>query len=220
MFAHADIVSVNLPFDAGLATPYLSHRLRWDVSGVLPDELAAQFGIEEDQMREEFFMRGWNDVIRGRRSIETVLREALQRMGATADVESVLACWFEADYSPVVETFDLARRAAQAGCRVVLATNQEHRRAEYLRRRIAAVLPLDRVFYSAELGVVKHDRRFFELASLRLDLADAQRASVVFVDDVAENVEVARAVGWRAVHASVDESWRHEVEDNLGLLHI
>lgn len=202
--------------------------LALDVDGVLLDpdrhgrgpwtnELAAQFGIDEDQMREEFFMQGWNDVICGRRSIETVLIEALQRIGATIDVEAVLACWFEADYSPVVETFDLARRAAQAGCRVVLATNQEHRRAEYLRRRIAADVPLDRVFYSAELGCVKHDRRFFEMASQRLDLTDAQRPSVVFVDDAAENVEVARAVGWRAVHASVDESWRHEVENNLGL---
>lgn len=203
--------------------------LALDVDGVLLDpdrdgrgpwtnELAAQFGIGEDQMRKEFFMRGWNDVIRGRSSIETVLGSALRRIGTTIDVESVLACWFEADYSPVMETFDLARRAAQAGCRIVLATNQEHRRAEYLRRRIAAVVPIDRVFYSAELGCVKHDRRFFELVSQRLGLTDAQRPSVVFVDDVAENVEVARTVGWRAVHASVDEAWRDEVENNLGML--
>ena len=168
-------------------------------------------------MQEVFFRQGWGDVIRGRRSIETVLGEALQRIGVTVDVESVLACWFEADYCPVAETFDLARRVSHAGCRVVLATNQEHRRAEFLRRRIGAAMPLDHVFYSAELGYVKSDRRFFELVSQRLNLTADQTPSVVFVDDVAENVEVARAVGWRGVHASFDESWRHEVERNLGL---
>jgi hypothetical protein len=34
----------------------------------------------------------------------------------------------------------------------VLATNQEHRRADYLRRRIGAAVPLDRVIYSADVG--------------------------------------------------------------------
>lgn len=202
--------------------------LALDVDGVLLDpernglgpwtnELAAQFGIEENQIREEFFLERWEDVIRGRSSVESVLGEALRRLGVTVDVESVLACWFEADYAPVEASFALARRAAHAGCRIVLATDQEHRRAEYLRRRIGAVLPLDRVFYSAELRYRKHHRRFFELASQRLGLTDAQRPSVVFVDDVANNVEAARSVGWRAIRASTDESWRQEVEHSLGL---
>ena len=123
--------------------------LALDVDGVLLDpdrngdghwtnELTARFGIERAQLRESFFMNSWDDVINGRRTVEDSLREALALIGTTVDVESVLSCWFDADYAPIEETFDLARRAAAAGCRVVLATNQEHRRAAYLHRRIGA----------------------------------------------------------------------------------
>jgi putative hydrolase of the HAD superfamily len=202
--------------------------LALDVDGVLLDpgrngdgpwtnELTARFGLERVQIDEAFFMQGWDDVVNGRRSVEEGLGEALGQLGATVDVESVLSCWFDADYAPIEETFDLARRAALAGCRVVLATNQEHRRADYLRRRIGAVVPLDRVLYSADVGCQKHDRRFFEVASEHLGLTAAEWPSVVFVDDVMANVEVARSVGWRAVHASTDQPWRQEVAEHQGL---
>jgi putative hydrolase of the HAD superfamily len=202
--------------------------LALDVDGVLLDpdrngdghwtnELTARFGIERVQLRETFFMQSWDDVVNGRRTVEDGLGEALARIGTTVDVESVLSCWFDADYAPIAETFDLARRAAAAGCRVVLATNQEHRRADYLQRRIGAAVPLEQVIYSADVGCQKHDPRFFETASGRLGLNPDQRANVVFVDDVMHNVEVARSSGWRAVHASVDQPWRNEVADLLGL---
>ncbi len=202
--------------------------LALDVDGVLLDpdrhgdghwtnELTARFGIERAQLRESFFMQSWDDVVNGRRTVEDGLGEALARIGTTVDVESVLSCWFDADYAPIEETFDLARRAAAAGCRVVLATNQEHRRADYLQRRIGAAVPLERVIYSADVGYQKHDPRFFETASDRLGLTTDRRTSVVFVDDVIHNVEVARSAGWRAVHASADQPWRHEVADLLGL---
>ena len=204
--------------------------LALDVDGVLLDpdrrgegnwtnELTARFGIEHTELRAAFFLQSWHDVIIGRRSVEDGLAEALKQLGVAVDVESVLSCWFDADYVPFEETFDLARSAAEAGCRVVLATNQEHRRAQYLRRRVGAVLPLNDVLYSADIGYTKHDHRFFEVASRRLGLTRAQRPSVVFVDDVLANVEVARSVGWQAVHASTEQPWRQEVEELLGLPH-
>jgi putative hydrolase of the HAD superfamily len=202
--------------------------LALDVDGVLLDsdrngdghwtnELTARFGIERAQLRKSFFMNSWDDVVNGRRSVEDGLGEALALIGATVDVDSVLSCWFDADYAPIEETFVLARRAAAAGCRVVLATNQEHRRAAYLRRRIEAAVPLDDVIYSADVGCHKHDPRFFEVASDRLGVNLDERASIVFVDDVMNNVEVARSAGWRAVHASADQPWRHDVAGLLGL---
>ena len=202
--------------------------LALDVDGVLLDpdrngdghwtnELTARFGIERAQLREAFFMNSWDDVINGRRTVEDSLGEALARIGTTVDVESVLSCWFDADYAPIEETFDLARRAAGAGCRVVLATNQEHRRATYLHRRIGAAVPLERVICSADVGCQKHDPRFFETASDHLGLSADQRTSVVFVDDVMHNVDVARSSGWRAVHASAGQPWRQEVADMLAL---
>lgn len=202
--------------------------LALDVDGVLLDperggqgcwtnELTARFGIEHSQIGDAFFARCWDDVIIGRRSVEDGLGEALRTIGLTVDVEAVLACWFDADYVPFEEVFRLARRAARAGCRVVLATDQEHRRAEHLRRRIGAVVPLAGVFYSAEIGYQKHDPRFFDKASECLGLGMDERSTVVFVDDHAANVAAARSAGWRGVHATPGGAWPRAVEQLLGL---
>ena len=201
--------------------------LALDVDGVLLDsdrlgaghwtnELHARFGITRPQLRETFFMRSWDDVINGRRPIEKALAEALQTIGSPVDVEDVLGCWFDADYGIVDDAVALARRANENGLRVVLATNQEHRRAAHLRANLGALFDLDDVIYSADLGCQKHDPAFFELASERLRVAPDRRSTVLFVDDVENNVDVARAAGWQAVHAASDGRWIEEVSAMIG----
>jgi putative hydrolase of the HAD superfamily len=202
--------------------------LALDVDGVLLDsdrggqgswtnELTNRFGITRDQLRQSFFMRVWDDVVNGRRGIESALAESLEMIGSTAAVEEVLACWFEADLVVFDAAIDLARRAASAGIPVVLATNQEHRRARYLRDRLGQMVSLDRVFYSAEFGVQKHQSAFFEEASKQLGVSEDSRSEVIFVDDLLENVETARKSGWQAVQALPDFRWIAEVESILSL---
>jgi putative hydrolase of the HAD superfamily len=202
--------------------------LALDVDGVLLDsergghghwtnELTNRFGITQDQLRQSFFMRVWDDVVNGRRDIEMALAESLEFMGSEVDVEDVLACWFEADFVVFDAAIDLAQRAASAGIRVVLATNQEHRRARYLRDRLGQMVPLDRVLYSAEFGVQKHQSAFFEVASKQLGVSEGSRSEIVFVDDLLENVETARKSGWQAVRALPDFRWMAEVEKLLSL---
>ena len=192
--------------------------LALDVDGVLLDpnrdgaghwtvELTRRHGITRAELREAFFAKSWDDVLHGRRRIEEALTEALDHIGTTVDVESVLSCWFEADFVPVLPVIDLAQRAADAGILVVLATNQEHRRAAFLNERLGESFPIHAVFYSAEVGRQKHDAAFFDQASDRLGLAADQRCSVVFVDDVLANVETAIATGWRGVHAEEGSPW-------------
>lgn len=190
--------------------------LALDVDGVLLDSdrggdghwsnaLARRFGIERRRLREHFFAPYWHDIVTGRQPIEPRLHEALERIGSDLSVEEVLDCWFEADFVPIEPAFEFARSAAAAGVEVVLATNQEHRRAAYLRDRIGARLDLRDVLHSAELGVEKSDPTFFDLATERLGVTD--RSAVVFVDDTLVNVEVARSCGWHAIHAVDDQSW-------------
>ncbi len=211
---------------AGEATSQPIATLALDVDGVLLDpdrggsgdwtnELTARFGITRLQLREAFFMQVWEDVINGRRPIESALAESLGVIGTDADVEDVLDCWFEADFVVFDDAVAFARRACERGVRVVLATNQEHRRAEYLRSRLGAAIELSDVIYSADLGCQKHEPTFFELASNRLGVEPDRRTSVVFVDDVGHNVETARGAGWRAVHAAPGTSWIAEADELL-----
>lgn len=197
--------------------------LALDVDGVLVDGSAggtrhwtdamhARFGITRGEFREAFFMRVWDDVVNGRRPVEPAVEEALGRLGRDdIEVEEFLACWFDADFVLVDPAIAFAERVRASGRRVVLATNQEHRRAAYLRDHLP--LDLDDVLYSADLGVQKHDPRFFELATQRLDVAPQH---VLFVDDVEHNVVVARSCGWHAVHAPPGNEWIAEAERLLG----
>jgi putative hydrolase of the HAD superfamily len=198
-------------------------RLALDVDGVLLDsdrgvaghwscELERRHGITRTQLREAFFDRCWDDIVNGRRAIEDGLTEALEVIGASVDCESVLSCWFEADSVPVNSAIALAKRVAQSGVRLVLATNQEHRRAEFLRQRLGELLPIDAVLYSADLGHQKHESAFFELASRRLGLSFDQGDRVVFVDDLLLNVETAAAAGWNAVLVTEYADWHQTVE--------
>jgi putative hydrolase of the HAD superfamily len=197
-----------------------------DVDGVLLDsnrggaghwssELELHHGITRSQLQDAFFTRYWDDIVNGRREIEEGLREALKRLGTSVDCETVLSCWFEADFFPVESAIALAKRAAAAGVNVVLATNQEHRRAVFLRERLGMLMPIDDVLYSADLGHQKHERAFFEKASGRLGLRRGEGERVVFVDDLFVNVEMAEAAGWRGVHASDDNDWVAQVQRML-----
>jgi putative hydrolase of the HAD superfamily len=69
-----------------------------------------------------------------------------------------------------------------------------------LRRVVVDRLALDTAFdtmvISAEEGVVKPDRRIYEIAVVRLGVALDE---AVFIDDMEQNVEAARAYGMRGV---------------------
>lgn len=202
--------------------------LALDVDGVLLDpdrggkghwsaEVERQHGITGDQLVEAFFAPLWQDIVTGRRPIEPGLADALRRLGSTADAEDVLATWLAADCVMFPDTVQLARRASEAGIPVVLATNQEHRRASDLRARLNGHFPLTDLLYSADLGHPKPTAEFFELASARLGVAPDARSSIVFADDSEANVDAARRAGWRAVHAVAGNGWIGEVEALLGL---
>ena len=209
---HPPVEILALDVDGVLLDPERHGAGNWS------DEVAARFGITREQLRAAFFAPSWDDVINGRRPIEDALAEALESIGTETSVDDVLECWFDADYAVVDRAVALARRATDRGIRVVLATNQEHRRAEYLRRRLGSEIELSDVVYSADLGCQKHDPAFFELASERLNVARERRSSVLFVDDVQHNVDVARAAGWQALQAPPGGEWIDEVGALLGVV--
>ena len=182
-----------------------------DVDGVLVDanrddhwldSVAAELDLTAADF-DPWFATHWVDVVTGKRAIEA----ALATFAEGFDVEGFLRRWFEASSTLNDEVVEAARSWSAAGARLVLATNQEHRRAAHLREHLGAQLPLDDVFYSADFGVGKPSAKFFGFADARLD-----GARVVFIDDARANVESARAHGWHAIHYPHDADWREQVD--------
>jgi putative hydrolase of the HAD superfamily len=106
--------------------------------------------------------------------------------------------WFAADSAL---DHDVLREVAAwraRGGKTYLATVQEHERARYLMRTLGLAKHFDAMLYSAALGAAKPDALFYERAQAKLPVAAPDE--VIFLDDIAKNVEAAAAFGWRASH--------------------
>ncbi len=195
--------------------------LALDVDGVLLDpdrgglgswrhEVAVRFGFDSSQLSSVFFKRVWTDVVTGARPIEPALADALDELGWEVSVEELLGCWFEADFVVDPEVVDAALGLAEQGVRLVLATNQEHRRAAFLHERLGTLLPIADVIYSGAVGLAKPDLRFFAVASEALGCG-ATPNCIAFVDDAIENVAAAQSSGWTAQLFAKTDGWRERL---------
>ena len=199
--------------------------LALDIDGVLIDpergglghwtnELEQRHGITRKDWREAFFMQVWDDVVCGRRPIEPAVSEALVSLGSKVTVDELLDCWFDADSVIINSAVQLGAQAARAGYRTALVTNQEHRRAKYLRTLVGSSMHIDELVYSAEIGTQKHDPSFFVAATNRLQVHPQK---ILFVDDTPINVQRAAEAGWTALHADPTGTWRARTRTLLDL---
>jgi len=122
-------------------------------------------------------------------------------IGQQLAVDDATLAQFRADFFRY-DILDLALiayidRLRAAGYHLGLLSNASDD-ARRIFTEVYPVLPhFDSVTISAEEGVMKPDPRIFRVALAR---AGVQPHEAVFVDDVAENVEGARAVGMSGVH--------------------
>ncbi len=101
--------------------------------------------------------------------------------------------WLRIHVDPASLALVEAVRAQGVG--VHLATNQEARRAAHMLGELGFADLFDECFVSAHMRVAKPSAAYFLHA---LDVLDADPATVLFIDDLEENVAAARAVGLHA----------------------
>ncbi len=70
----------------------------------------------------------------------------------------------------------------------------------------------DDLIFSAEVGLVKPDRRIYELA---LDRLHVQPVEAIFVDDISRNVEAAQAIGMTGIRFETTEQTIMLIEQHL-----
>ena len=157
----------------GRARPYLGDRSEEILGRLLTDELPS---------------------LRGESDFEVDLRAAIERYAIDVDADELYAqLWRAIEVAP--EMVDLVHRVRSAGYGVHLGSNQHRQRAAYLRSTLGYDDLFDVSCYSYELGVAKPDPAYFVRA---VELIGAEPSSVLFIDDLADNVAGARAVGLQA----------------------
>ena len=160
--------------------------------------LQADLGLDYAEIERGFFNADFLEVLRGRLDLYVALQDYLEPLGLADRLEAFVAYWFDKD--SVIDRGVLAQADAwrqRTGGRCFAASNQEHHRVAYLRDQAGLGAHFDEIVYSAALGVCKPERVFYTNAQARMGVTVAQ--SILFVDDKAENVDAARAAGWRAM---------------------
>lgn len=118
----------------------------------------------------------------------------------TVEVSEILDYW----NLTVVDAaaLELIDRVRERGVSVHLASNQQPVRAAAM-RDLPYRAHLDGFFFSCDLGLAKPDPEFFRAIVARLGCAPAE---TLFVDDIAANVEGARAAGLVAEQLQQDQA--------------
>jgi putative hydrolase of the HAD superfamily len=176
-----------------------------DVDGVLirprpggwAVDLETDLGVSPAELAEHFFAIHWDDVVMGRAGLHERLSPVLARIAPHLTSERLAAYWFAKD--AIVDTHLLDDLAAvrRRGIELHLATVQEHLRADFIWTELGFRDRFDAMHYAADLGCGKPDPEFFEKVGERTGFVPAE---MMLIDDRLENVEAARAAGWRGLH--------------------
>lgn len=186
----------DLPVPIGLRT-----LLCIDLDGVVVSrkqtfgEYYAAHHPESSEKLNNFFDKVYPGCLMGRSDLKRVLGGRLSDFGWRGTVEKFLNLWFEAEYERKDgKVLSLVRRVRKLGVQCVIASDQEKYRSEYLLQKVGR--DFDGHCFSWELGAVKNSRGYWHTLMERNQVLPEQ---VIFIDDNAENIRMARSMGIHAV---------------------
>ena len=203
----------------------MAKTLMMDVDGVLirgrPDDgrswstdLYVDLGLRAEDLHKAFFVPHWHDIVIGRAVLADRLSLALAEIAPHLTAEQLIAYWFRQDARVDEQLLSELGALRQRGVEVYLATNQDHRRADYIMRDLGFSQHVDGIHYSAALGCRKPDREFFRKVADRLQRAPAD---LLLIDDFLDNVLSAEAAGWSAEHWTGEKRFAELLESHFGM---
>jgi putative hydrolase of the HAD superfamily len=176
----------------------LGKVLAWFDNRIFLRKLADRAGLDVEKLRAAVHEN--LDLIRAFDRGEISPDEFYQRVCTALGVEVEARPFFEyyedifTINAPVLE---LVRRLKAAGYRLVLLSNTDVVRYDFIRRRFPETQVFDAYILSYEVGLMKPDPAIYLEAARR---AGIETADGLFIDDLTENVEGARRVGMQALH--------------------
>ncbi len=177
----------------------------FDLGGVLidwdPRHLFRK--LVDDEAFMEWFLAEvcsptWNAEQDAGRSWAEAVAEAKARHPAHAAlIEAYAARWPEMIKGDIPESVAVLEIVAARGVPLYALTNWSHETFHHARARFGWLEHFRDILVSGDVGIKKPDPRIFRLMLQRIGV---EPAAVVFIDDVVDNVESARALGIQAVH--------------------
>lgn len=171
-----------------------------DADGVLingktfSERLARDYDVDRDK-EKEFFTGKFQECLVGKADLKESIAPYLASFGWKGTVDELLEYWFAEEYILNKELIAYVARLRKSGVRVVLATNQEKYRTQYMLEHMGFDGAFDKVYSSAHLGLKKPAIEFF--AHVVQDM-QVSKNEVLFWDDDQRNINGALEYG---IHA-------------------
>ena len=194
----ADLGGVVVRIDPGR-----SHRCWAELSPRSPAEVAGRLFPDEVYEALE----------RGEVSGARYLAHVREQLRSDADDATLAACFNDIYLGIDTDVLDTLAAHRAAGSRLVALTNTNHLHHERwwgLYREPLAVF--DHLYLSFELGARKPEAACFRAV---LDAEGVAPGDAVFIDDLRENVDAARAVGLTGIHHTSAEQLSDDLEPLL-----
>jgi len=148
------------------------------------------------EMTAEFFKSTFLPSLLGKIDVLELLPPYLAKWGWRHSPETFLNLWLSSEREVRQDVIDMIGELRQTGYVVGLATNQESRRAKYLRGDMGFESIFDYCFISSELGYMKPQLDFFKAVAKRVD-ATPQR--IIFIDDQQNYLDAASECGLQTI---------------------
>lgn len=165
-------------------------------TNVWSKDLEADFGMKEADLIEAFFNKSFQDVLLGKEDLISALNEVLPTIGFSGKTDDLVKYWFEKDSKINADFMKWLEGMKDEKCIFYLATNQEHKRADYLWRDLGFYKHFKEIYYAAKIGAVKPNPDFFKYI---LDEIEVDPSDVLLIDDSAKNIETAKSLGLNAI---------------------
>ncbi|HSX30370.1 MAG TPA: HAD-IA family hydrolase [Candidatus Saccharimonadales bacterium] len=172
----------------------------FDADGVLVNgdkfsaALARDYDVDHDK-EKEFFTGKFQECLIGKADLKESIAPYLPALGWRGTVDELLDYWFKTEHSLNEELVAYIQKLRANGTPVVLATNQEQYRTDYMLEHMGFKDVFDVIYSSAHLGLKKPAIEFFAKIVDEMGLPKDQ---VLFWDDDQANIDGATTYG---IHA-------------------
>lgn len=191
----------------------------FDADGVLVNgdkfsaALARDFDVDHAK-EKEFFTGKFQDCLVGKADLKESITPYLEPLGWKGTVDELLDYWFKTEHSLNEEIIAYIQKLRQSGMPVVLATNQEQYRTQYMLDHMGFKDAFDTIYSSAHLGLKKPAVEFF--ARVVEDMG-VPKDEVLFWDDDQVNIDGANEYGIHAEFYTDYDSFLATMATKYGL---
>lgn len=166
-------------------------RKCWD------ENIEIDLKINRNHLQENFISGVFiQEIIHGKKDLKSAISDYLLSINSAVDADKLIEYWLAKDSNINHLLFEKIKILKESGkVKLLIATNQEHNRADYLMNQLGFNEYFDNIFYAAKIGFAKPDRKYFENVMTHIGSVSYPP---IFFDDSQVVVDAANDYGWEA----------------------